>query len=196
MQSNLQRPKKRSPLRIWSGTQVYTLKRRLEWMTDKRKYVSKRNPDPMPYLIHTHRTPLYRQLRDVDMEFQHNKVTNLKIAIAKLNGSILTPNDVLSYWKMIGKKTKRKGYVDGMILHYGKVTSGIGVGLCQLSNLIYWRSPYIAHWPWPNVIVTATMCSQITDGTNLSGMARHVLIIISTYKSQTRRHKRINSFYI
>lgn len=58
MQSNLQRPKKRSPLRIWSGTQVYTLKRRLEWMTDKRKYVSKRNPDPMPYLIHTHRTPL------------------------------------------------------------------------------------------------------------------------------------------
>lgn len=79
------------------------------------------------------------------MEVQHNKVINLKIAIAKLNGSILTPNDVFSYWKMIGKKTKRKGYVDGMILHYGKVTSGIGVGLCQLSNLIYWRSPYIAH---------------------------------------------------
>lgn len=137
MQSDLQRPKKRSPLRIWSGTQVYTLKRRLERMTDKRKYVSKRNPDPMPYLIHTHRTPLYRQLRDVDMEVQHNKVINLKIAIAKLNGSILTPNDVFSYWKMIGKKTKRKGYVDGMILHYGKVTSGIGGGLCQLSNLIY-----------------------------------------------------------
>lgn len=114
------------------------MKRRLEWITDKRQYVSKQNIEPMPYLIFTHRTPLYRQLRDVDMEVQHNKVTNLKIAIANLNGAILTPNDVFSYWKMIGKPTKRKGYVDGMILHYGKVTSGIGGGLCQLSNLIYW----------------------------------------------------------
>lgn len=138
IQHDLQKPKKRSPFRIWSGTQVYTIKRRLEWITDKRQYASKQNIEPMPYLIFTHRTPLYRQLRDVDMEVQHNKVTNLKIAIANLNGAILTPNDVFSYWKMIGKPTKRKGYVNGMILHYGKVTSGIGGGLCQLSNLIYW----------------------------------------------------------
>ncbi len=129
MQTDLQRPKKRSPFRIWYGTQVYTLKSQLEWITDKRTYVSNRNAEPMPYLIHSHRTPLYRQLRDIDMEVQHHKVTNLKIAITKLNGSI---------WKIIGKPTKRKGYVEGMILHYGKVTSGIGGGFCQLSNLIYW----------------------------------------------------------
>lgn len=131
-------PKRRSALRIFAGTQVYTVKRRLAWLFDGRRYASKQNTSPLPYLVHTHRTPLYRKLRDVDLEMQQNKVKNLNLAIQRLNGSIISPGEVLSYWKKIGRPTKRKGYVDGMVLHYGKVTSGIGGGLCQLSNLIYW----------------------------------------------------------
>ncbi|MCT4778300.1 MULTISPECIES: VanW family protein [Exiguobacterium] len=131
-------PKKRSNLRIWAGTQYYTLKRQAQWMTDGKRYTAQRNTIPLPYLIHEHRTPLYRRLRDVDLEMQQNKVINLNIAIKQLNGIIVSPNEVLSYWKTIGRPTKRKGYVDGMILHYGKVTTGTGGGLCQLSNLIYW----------------------------------------------------------
>jgi hypothetical protein len=42
--------------------------------------------------------------------------------------------------RLIGNTTKIKGYVDGMILFYGKVTTGTGGGLCQLSNLIYWMT--------------------------------------------------------
>lgn len=131
-------PKKRSNLRIWAGTQYYTFKRRTQWLTDGRRYTSHRNTIPLPHLIHEHRTPLYRKLRDVDIEMQQNKVINLNIAIKQLNGIIVSPSEVLSYWKTIGRPTKRKGYVDGMILHYGKVTTGTGGGLCQLSNLIYW----------------------------------------------------------
>ena len=41
---------------------------------------------------------------------------------------------------VIGNTTRRKGYVDGMILFYGKVITGVGGGLCQLSNLIYWMT--------------------------------------------------------
>lgn len=131
-------PKHRSVLRIWAGTQVYTLKRTIQWMTDKKKYTSTKAKSRLPYLIHTHRTPLYRRLRDVDMEMQRNKVTNLNIAIERLNNTIIYPGEVLSYWKSIGRPSKRKGYVDAMVLHYGKVTTGVGGGLCQLSNLIYW----------------------------------------------------------
>ncbi|EPE60739.1 vanW like family protein [Exiguobacterium sp. S17] len=131
-------PKHRSALRIWAGTQVYTLKRTLQWMTDEKKYASTQSKSLLPHLIHTHRTLLYRRLRDVDMEMQRNKVINLNIAIERLNNLIVHPDEVLSYWKSIGRPTKRKGYVDGMILHYGKVTTGVGGGLCQLSNLMYW----------------------------------------------------------
>lgn len=131
-------PKARSPLRIWAGTHLYTMKRQLQWMTDGRKYASNKSPIQLPYLVFEHRTPLYRKLRDVDMQMQENKVINLNIAIAALSGTTISPGEVFSYWKGIGRPTKRKGYVNGMILHYGKVTSGIGGGLCQLSNLIYW----------------------------------------------------------
>jgi len=41
---------------------------------------------------------------------------------------------------MIGKPTEKKGYKKGMVLHYGDFKSGVGGGLCQLSNLIYWMT--------------------------------------------------------
>lgn len=138
MSQALLKPKDRSKLRIWAGTNYYILKRKLQWHTDGKTYATTRDNVPMPHLVMTHRTPLYRKLREVDMAMQQNKVTNLSIAIKRLNGIILRPEEVFSYWRLIGHPTKRKGYVDGMILHYGKVTSGIGGGLCQLSNLIYW----------------------------------------------------------
>lgn len=72
------------------------------------------------------------------MWMQHNKVMNLSIAVACLNGVIVYPGETFSYWRLIGKPTRRKGYVDGMVLFYGRVTAGVGGGLCQLSNLIYW----------------------------------------------------------
>jgi vancomycin resistance protein VanW len=74
------------------------------------------------------------------MYLQHHKVVNLKIAALKLDGITIYPSETFSYWKLIGKPTKRKGYLDGMILKNGTVTVGIGGGLCQLSNLIYWMT--------------------------------------------------------
>lgn len=91
-------------------------------------------------LFYTHKTPLLRKLKDVDMWLQYNKIINLKIATKKLNGIIIYPGETFSYWKLIGKLSKRKGYVDGMTLFYGGFRPGIGGGLCQLSNLIYWMT--------------------------------------------------------
>lgn len=92
----------------------------------------------MPIEIFTHKTILRRKLQNVDMWIQENKITNLKIAIRELNKIVIKPGQTLSYWKQIGKPTKRKGYLEGMILHNGTVTADIGGGLCQLSNLLYW----------------------------------------------------------
>ena len=69
---------------------------------------------------------------------QHNKVINLRIAVPRLNGVVIEPGDTFSFWKLVGKPTRAKGYVDGMVLSYGRCVPGVGGGLCQLSNLIYW----------------------------------------------------------
>ena len=74
------------------------------------------------------------------MWMQENKIVNLKIAAEKVNGIVIHPGEVFSYWRLIGKPTRRKGYLDGMILHNGQFISGVGGGLCQLSNLIFWMT--------------------------------------------------------
>lgn len=134
------KPKKRSASRIWMGTKAYRLKRYAEWVLDEKKYAKNKRNESLEYRVFKHKTPLLRQLKDVDMQLQYNKVKNLRIAAKKVSGIVVQPGETFSYWKTIGKTTRRKGYLDGMILHYGKVRSGPGGGLCQLSNLIYWMT--------------------------------------------------------
>jgi vancomycin resistance protein VanW len=40
----------------------------------------------------------------------------------------------------VGRPSKSKGYLDGLVLHNGKISKGIGGGLCQLGNLLYWMA--------------------------------------------------------
>jgi vancomycin resistance protein VanW len=134
------KPIKRSPARIFFGKKYYRFKRYMEWYMGGKRYALTREIALLPHVIFTHQTPLLRQLKDVDMWLQHNKVTNLKIASERLTGIVIKPGETFSYWRLIGNTTRRKGYVDGMLLFYGKLTVGIGGGLCQLSNLIYWMT--------------------------------------------------------
>ncbi|AUS95908.1 vancomycin resistance protein [Clostridium thermosuccinogenes] len=131
---------KRSPFRIFLGRKWFTLKRYVEWCTNSKKYAKTRAAALLPEVVFTHKTPLVRQLDKVDMWMQHNKIINLRIAAKKLDGVMIYPGETFSYWRLIGKPTYRKGYVDGMVLVNGKVSSGVGGGLCQMSNLIYWMT--------------------------------------------------------
>lgn len=137
---NAMRPVRRSRPRIWLGRKYYRLKRYWEWHFGGKTYASRRESSPLPHVIFTHRTPLLRQLKNVDMWLQHNKVRNLRIAARKVDGIIVMPGETFSFWRLIGNPTRRKGYVEGMVLFYGKVGTGVGGGLCQLSNLIYWMT--------------------------------------------------------
>jgi vancomycin resistance protein VanW len=132
------KPIDRSPLRIYLGKKYYRFRRYIDWFSGKKKYAKNKDNAPLKKLVFTHKTLLLRELKDVDMWLQHNKVKNLKIATKKLNKISIKPGETFSYWRLLGNTTRRKGYARGMVLHYGKVTTGVGGGLCQLSNLIYW----------------------------------------------------------
>lgn len=133
------RPIKRSKLRLLLGTKYYTLKKYAQWYFSRRTYAKNISRELEPQLVFTHSTPTLRKLKDVDIQLQHNKETNLKLAVKNINGIVIKPGETFSYWKLIGKPTYKKGYLDGVILCAdGTFTSGVGGGLCQLSNLIYW----------------------------------------------------------
>ncbi|RUT46809.1 vancomycin resistance protein [Paenibacillus anaericanus] len=134
------KPIKRSKIRMWVGTRYFRCKRHLKWIFGDDKWATKRESELFQEHIAQHQTILLRQLKDVDMQLQHNKIINLKIAVQKIDGLIIHPGQTFSFWRLVGKPTRRKGYVDGMILHYGKFKHGVGGGLCQLTNLLYWMS--------------------------------------------------------
>ncbi|MEP6789472.1 MAG: VanW family protein, partial [Acidobacteriota bacterium] len=45
-----------------------------------------------------------------------------------------------SFWRQLGEATAEKGYSEGMQLSRGEVVRGVGGGLCQLANLLYWMA--------------------------------------------------------
>lgn len=134
------KPIRRSRMRLFFGKRYFTWKRYGIWLTNSRKRATRREPNALPELAFSHATPLLRRLRGVDMQLQHNKIVNLRLAAARLDGLMIRPGETFSYWRTIGKPSRRKGYADGMVLHYGSYRSGPGGGLCQLSNLIYWMT--------------------------------------------------------
>ena len=134
------KPIKRSKLRIYCGKLYYRFMRYLEWYFGEKKYALKKEDTCLPYVVFQHKTPLLRKLKGVDMWLQYNKIKNLEIAANALNRIKINPQETFSYWRLIGNTSRRKGYVDAMILFYGKISTGVGGGLCQLSNLIYWMT--------------------------------------------------------
>jgi vancomycin resistance protein VanW len=93
---------------------------------------------PLPSVVARHSSPLFRRLGDSDMRLQVNKVVNLNMALQALDGIVIPPGQVFSFWHVLGPVTRKKGYVDGMLLSNGQVSEGLGGGLCQLSNFLFW----------------------------------------------------------
>lgn len=137
MISRIRKPTFRSSFRLAVGKQIFTYKRYLQWFFS-RKHFSRSHTDKLSYTLFAHKSVLMRKLRNVDMYLQENKKTNLKLASAKIDGILIKPGETFSFWKTVGKTTKQKGYLEGLLLRNGTLAKGTGGGLCQLSNLLYW----------------------------------------------------------
>ena len=136
----LRPPIRRSWLRLRLGKAYYAGRRYLLWCSPAFHWAKERRSESLPWVQFAHATPLYRHLRGEEEELQRNKAVNLWLAAARLNGVVLYPGETFSYWRLIGRPTRRKGYRDGLVRFLGRIGSDIGGGLCQLSNLIFWMT--------------------------------------------------------
>ena len=137
---DLRPPIHRSWLRLQLGKAYYAAKRYALWCSPRYKWAKKRQSEELPELQFAHQTPLRRKLRGEEMVWQENKVVNLRLAAQRLDGLLLRPGETMSYWRLIGKPSRRKGYREGMVLFLGRIGGDIGGGLCQMSNLIFWMT--------------------------------------------------------
>ena len=66
-----------------------------------------------------------------------SRTTNLSIACSKLNGYVISPGEVFSYNKVLGKRTSENGYKEAAVYVAGGVENGLGGGICQISTTLY-----------------------------------------------------------
>lgn len=138
MAAAIPKPIARSPLRLALGKQYFIARRWLEWQMPGKRFATERRIENLTHLHAAHRTPLLRELKGVDMWLQHNKVASLAAAATCIDGLILKPGETFSFWRLVGRPSARRGFKVGMVLKNGTVQQGMGGGLCQMTNLIYW----------------------------------------------------------
>ena len=131
---------KRLPVIRQLAVERHRLRRQLTWLFGSSRYASVRAEQSLLHKIFSHKSMLLRKLGNADMRLQHNKVTNLKLAAAKIDKIIVKPGETFSLWKLVGRPTAAQGYLPGMLLSNGEVIEGVGGGLCQLANLLYWMA--------------------------------------------------------
>lgn len=134
------RPKKRTWLHLHFGRLYFMCKRYAHWYAPGRRFCAESSPASLPYCVIGHESIFMRPLKNVDMYLQENKKTNILLAIERLDGILLHPGEIFSFWKLVGRPSRAKGYLEGLVLQSGTLKKGIGGGLCQLSNLIYWMT--------------------------------------------------------
>lgn len=114
------------------------IKRDIKDLFEGNKFAKKRKFVNFKYIWKGDAKILLRELHGVDMQLQKNKVKNLTIASKKLDGIVIYPGEIFSFWNIVGNPTKKKGYIEGLTISSGNLKTGIGGGLCQMANLIHY----------------------------------------------------------
>jgi vancomycin resistance protein VanW len=128
----------RVPVLYPLAVRYHRARRRVEWIRSDTAYARDRRGVNLPVRVKRHKSLLLRQLGETEMWMQHNKVTNLELACAQVDGVLIKPGETFSFNKLVGNATRRKGYKKGMRLSNGQARAGVGGGICQLANLLHW----------------------------------------------------------
>lgn len=123
-----------NPLFFKLATEKGICKRHIQDFLSKDKFSTEKAKDKLPNVVSSYNSYLIKQ--GTEPELQENKVVNVTLASSRINGLVIHPGEIFSYWRTIGTVTKRKGYQEGRVLKKGKIVPGMGGGLCNLANTI------------------------------------------------------------
>lgn len=112
-------------------------KRHLKDIFSSEKFAKTIQKEKLPNVVFEHSSNMIKRAPGVDLRLQENKVTNIKLACSKINGMIIHPGEVFSFWRTVGNTSKRKGYKEGRVIKANRLIAGTGGGLCNLGNTIH-----------------------------------------------------------
>ena len=113
------------------------LKRHIKNLTSDVNYAKDYQTEKLGNVVSRYEGGMIKTGKGIDPVLQENKAINIEIACRKLDGLLIRPGEEFSFWKTVGKITKRKGYKDGRVIEKNKIKPGIGGGLCNLGNTLH-----------------------------------------------------------
>ena len=129
-----------SPLTYEISRSKNIIVRNIKDMFSSTAFAREISEEKLDVVVYQHSSLIRRKLGNVDSELQNNKAVNLVLSTPKVNGIIINPGEVFSFWKLVGNPTEAKGYKKGLTIVNGKESQGIGGGMCQFTNLIHWMT--------------------------------------------------------
>lgn len=113
------------------------MKRHLQDMKKKETFAANFQEETLPNIVSEHHSNMIKRAKGVNLESQLNKANNIDIACKKLNGLLIKPGEVFSFWKPVGRITEKRGYKAGRVIEKNKLVLGIGGGICNLANTLH-----------------------------------------------------------
>ncbi|MET3290950.1 UNVERIFIED_CONTAM: vancomycin resistance protein YoaR [Brevibacillus sp. OAP136] len=66
-----------------------------------------------------------------------NRVNNIALSAKSLHNYVVFPGEVFSFNKVVGMRTKEKGYKEAPVIVRGEISEGVGGGICQVSSTLF-----------------------------------------------------------
>lgn len=81
-----------------------------------------------------------------------NRITNIALASAQVDGLVLMPGEEFDYNKIVGERTPERGFLLAGAYSDGQTIQDYGGGICQVSSTIYYCALY------SNLKITTRLC--------------------------------------
>lgn len=65
------------------------------------------------------------------------RASNIRLAAKIIEGKVLAPGETFSFNETVGQRTEERGFQEAGVYMNGKVDTGIGGGICQVSTTLY-----------------------------------------------------------
>lgn len=66
-----------------------------------------------------------------------HRFTNIKLATQAINNYVVLPNETFSFNRVVGVRTRGRGYMPAKVIVRGEFSEGIGGGICQISSTLF-----------------------------------------------------------
>lgn len=122
------------PLRKWQRKKFFYINMRF----DKNRYAKTYCTQALPYEVFTASSLMLNKKSGHAIEYQYNKIHNLKVAAKTMDHLIIRPGETFSFCRCARFADRDTPYKNGLVFSNGQIVSAYGGGLCQLSNLLFW----------------------------------------------------------